>query len=461
MALLISACAVTTPPATKTSPLALPEAWVARAAWSTDVEPWLDDFNDSRLIALVEEAVVGNFDLRATAARVDAARSQARVTGADRLPQVEIGLNAARTKRSGVNDQSFVENPSNSFRLQGEVSWEADVWGRLAHAARASIAEFEATAADYRAATLSLAANVAREWFQAIEATQQLRLAEQTVASFADSLAIVEQQYRRGIGDALDVRLARQNLATAQSNLALRQRQHRSSIRTLESLLGRYPAARLDIADSLPEMSGSVPSGLPSQLLIRRPDLVAGERRLVAADERFLQARDDRLPRFRLTANGGTTSDEVRDLLDPDFLVWSLLGNLTQPLFQGGRLQARVDLTGAQRSEAFNRYTQAILTALQEVENTLDAEAFLLRQEAALRVAAKEARQAEELALARYAQGLAGIITLLEAQRRSFNSDSALLETSRQRLQNRVNLYLALGGDFASPSVVRSTGGGR
>ena len=179
-------------------------------------------------------------------------------------------------------------------------------------------------------------------------------------------------------------------------------------------------------------------------------DLIAAERRLLAAGERLQQARKNRLPSFQLTANGGTSSDELKGLLDPDFLVWSLLGNLVQPVFQGGRLRAEQELALARSDEVLNNYAQTILTALREVETALDAEAYLADQENALETATREAKEAELLAREQYAAGLTDIVTLLETQRRSFNSESSLLEINNQRLQNRIDLYLSLGGEFAT-----------
>lgn len=413
------------------------------------ITAWLEEFRDPALTELVEEARAGNLELRAAASRVNAARAQARIAGADPLPALQLAGGAGRTKRSGVNQTGLVENPSNSYELRGQLSWEADLWGRLSDSTRAARADWHAATADYRAARLSLAANIARRWFDVIESRAQTRLARDTVESFEKSLATIENRYRQGIGEALDVRLARNNLAVARANLSQRRRQQRNLVRGLETLLGRYPSGAMDrLPDTLPEISISVPAGLPAQLLERRPDLVAAESRLEAAGFRLAGARKNRLPGLTLTANGGTSSDALKDLVDLDFFVWTIAANLVQPIFQGGRLDAQRQLAEARDDEALNNYAQAALTAFREVEDALDSEAYLVEQFQASRTAAEEAQAAEVLALDQYRRGLTGIIILLESQRRKFNADSALIAVINLRLQNRINLHLALGGDF-------------
>jgi outer membrane protein TolC len=204
-----------------------------------------------------------------------------------------------------------------------------------------------------------------------------------------------------------------------------------------------------------------VPAGLPAEILARRPDVRAAALRLEATDERLSSARKNRLPDIRLTASGGVSSIELRDLLDFDALVWSIAANLALPIFEGGRLDAERDLARAEVEEVLADYAQVVLVAFREVEVALTAERYLARQESALRVAARESEEADLLALERYRFGLVDIITWLEARRRAFNAKSTLIAVSNRRLQNRIALYLALGGDFAAapPSAASKTKG--
>jgi len=454
IAAALSGCATTPEEEQDLLNVAIPDTWTGTTTASRTVpQSWLADFDDPVLNALVKDAMEGNFDLQAAAARVEAARGRAKIDAADRYPQVSAGLNASRTKRNSTGNFAIVSSVSNNFNTGLDVSWEADVWGKLRNQARAGLLESEATAADYHAARLSLAANISQAWFNAIEAKLQVELAHKTANSFRNNLEVIEAGFRNGINGALEVRLERANVAGAEGRLEARKILLDEAVRTLEVLLGRYPSSSLELANHLPEINRNVPPGLPSELLERRPDVQAAELRFAASDERVQQARKNLLPSINLTASGGTSTDEFKNLLDGDFLVWSIASGLTAPIFQGGRLRAQVDVTLADQTEAVADYAQVALQAFQEVETALTAERLLVEQEIALQTAATESIEAEKLALEQYRAGLVDIVTLLESQRRSFEAQSALIETSNQRLQNRIDLYLALGGSFSQQAV--------
>lgn len=406
------------------------------------IPSWIADFDDPKLPALVKEAAGKSFDIEVALARVKAARARAKREGAEKLPDIDGAFSASRA-RSGLTGTT-----ANNFDLGIDIGWEIDLWNRLDNAAKAAVAEAKAQELDYLMARLSLAANVANAWFDAIESEQQLRLAEKTIASFENSLNTIERQYRLGIGTALDVRLTRENVASARSQREIRARNRDTAARALEILLGRYPSATLDIPPNLPGLQREIPVGLPSDLLDRRPDIIAANARLLAADHQLAVARANRLPGIRLTASGGTASGELRELLRPDSLAWSLLGGLTQPLWDGGRLAADVEVASADRQRAGAEYALVALRAFREVESALTAEVLLANQEAALDVAAQEAKAAVALAMEQYQRGLSDIVTLLSTQRREFDARSSFLSIAKQRLTTRVDLYLALGGGF-------------
>jgi outer membrane protein TolC len=209
-------------------------------------------------------------------------------------------------------------------------------------------------------------------------------------------------------------------------------------------------------APALQPPAMSVPEGLPATLVSRRPDLVAAEYRLAATDARLVQARAALYPSLRLTGSGGSTSTELGDLLDGNFSVWSLAGGLLQPIFQGGRLRAGVDLAESGTAQALAAYANVLLNAYGEVESTLTSESILSRRESALAVATDQAVAARRLAEDRYDAGLEDIVTVLDAQRRALSAESQLLLVRRSRLENRVDLYLALGGGFGTDESNRS-----
>jgi len=412
---------------------------------------WVADFKDDSLETLITEALEHNYNLQAAAARVEAAHASFQSANAGWKPTLNLSQNDSRTKTvfnpfAGTLQSRYI----NRFDLGVNLSWELDVWGRLRSQSRAALADLEAAETVYMSAYLSLAANTAGAWFNLVESELQVRLNEETLESFEANLQVVEESFRRGIPNrALDVRLTRANVESARSNLALRKRQRDAAKRALETILGRYPSAEMEVTSDLPSLENTVPTGLPSELLLRRPDILTAERQLAAATERLKASKRSLLPSIRLTSSAGTTSNELADLLDPERLAMSLAGSLSQPLYQGGRLRANIRLSDARVKEAMAQFSQRVLTAFQEVETLLAAESFLLEQETALRASTTESIEAETLAKEQYERGLVDIITVLESERRAFNARSSLLNLSNLRLQNRLDLYLALGGHFS------------
>ena len=463
LALVVCGCASAPPAKRQGHGLELPPLWHERQAGvgSGPVdELWWRRY-DPGLGGLLSEALQHNHNLEAAASRVAAAAAQARIAGAAQWPQLAVVGTGSRRRQNfagfplPTGGREVLATTTNSFGVSLNVSWEADLWGRLRAGQAAALAEVMATRADLAGARLSLIAQTARACWAAAEAGRQVTLAEAAAADARLSTGQVEERYRQGLRSALDLRLARSSEAAAEAVLG--QRRHRLDLlkRQLEMLLGRYPAAEIETGAELPEVGDPVPPGLPAELLARRPDLVAAERRLAAADARLSEARRSLYPRISLTSSGGRSSGELNDLLKGDFGVWSLVGNLTQPLLQGGRLRAGVDLAEANREQAVAHFAQQVLVACGEVESALGADAYLALQESALRRAAEEAAAARRLARERYDRGLADLIALLEAQRRAYEAESQLASVRRQRLDNRTDLHLALGGDISAEAVAR------
>ena len=414
--------------------------------------PWWTDFHDPTLDSLIARAWAHNYDLRAAVFRVDAALAQARLAGADGLPQLGASFSRTRDRRNFIGTP-IPTSTTTTYGASLDASWEIDLWGRVRSARSASLAEAQAAWADVHAARLSLAAQTAKAYFAVTESRQQVALARETVASFRAALRSVRARFEQGTRPSLDVRLAGSNLADAEALLARRRAQHDRSRRQLEILLGRYPAGTLQGADSLRATPADLPAaGIPSDLLVRRPDVVAAERQLAAAGARVSEARRAFLPRLSLSGSAGSTSGALDQLTDGDFIVWRLVGNLVQPLFQGGRLRARAQLAQADEERLLAHYAQTLLQACADVENALVHETSLAAEESAQEESARQAVAAQALAEDRYRQGLENFITVLEAQRRALQARGALLSLRRQRLDARVQLHMALGGSFHLPS---------
>lgn len=439
----------------------LPErsAWVSAASTNALVaEAWWTTFGSTNLNATVAEALRENHDLMQALARVDAAVAQARIAGADLQPQAGFGFDAAKRQQVFVGlpipgGPPALTSKSTSYGASLNLSWELDVWGRIRAGQSAALATAQASEEDFRGAMESLAAQAARAWVAVIAADHQLRLARATEESFAITAEQIGRRYQSGLRSALDYRLAMNNHASARALVALRTRERQIAVRQLEILLGRYPEGAVGADNELPVLDEDIPAGLPSELLERRADLASAERRLASTLARVKEARRALLPRISLTAGGGRTSAELEDLLDASYNMWSLAGNLAQPILQGGRLRANVKLAEARAREALEGYHSIVLRAFGEVETALDSESQLREREAALEEAAFQAGEALRLAEERYFAGLIGFITLMESQRGAFNAETELIRVRQQRLDNRIDLYLALGGGFARPQA--------
>ena len=453
--LLVSGCVKAPPVETPELPVQAPEVWTTAEQVASELDPeWWTTFGDETLDRVVAEALETNYDLAIAAARLEQASADAKVAAADLYPQVRANLTGSRRKQNFIgfpipgSESRVLSSTSTNIGLNVEASWEIDLWGRLSAQARASLASYQASAADLDGARLSIAGRTVKAWFAAAEAVEQLRLAEATLTSFQGSTDQVRQRYEAGIRPSLDYRLSLANLAGAEANLFNRQQQLDLAKRQLEVLLGRYPGADIRTPRVLGATPPEIPPGLPAELVARRPDLAAAERRLAASGELVAVARRARYPRITLTAATGTATDALTSLLDGNFGVWSLVGNLVQPIFEGGRIRANIARAEAGEDEGLATYINAVLTAYLEVERALAAEEFLADRETALEEASEQSTAAEGLADDRYRSGLADYITVLESQRRSFDAESALISVRRVRLDNRVDLYLSLGGGF-------------
>lgn len=461
--LIVSACVQAPPMSRPDTEVEVPEEFGAGAPETEVSDRWWLDFEEPALNALIEEALAANRDLVAAAARVRQAEASARIAGADLSPALSAGLNGARRKQNFVgfpipgSEDNVLSTTSSNWGVSLNLSWEADLWGRLSAQAREGIVNVQASRADWAAARNSIAAQVAKAWFAANEATRQAELARRTAASFERSAERVRDRFEQGVRSPLDVRLALAQLASARAAAEAAEQQRDSVVRQLELLLSRYPSGTLPIDETRLDLPEEIPSGLPATLVARRPDLVAAERRLAAAGERYRVARASLYPRLALTASAGTSSDDLTDLIDGDFSIWSLVGNLTAPLLQGGRLRAGVDLAQAGIDEGVASWVGLTLRAYAEVESALAAEGWLRERESHLEEAAAQSREAEGQAFDRYRNGLIEYITVLEAQRRTFEAERQLLSARRLRLDNRIDIYLALGGGFDAEQALDLT----
>lgn len=408
---------------------------------------WAVHFGDATLNQLIAEALESNIGLDVAKANARAAEAAARISGSLKGPGANLSLNSAKqqSRLSFLNFQN-IETESHSLSLGSQ--WEVDVWGRLRASHAAGLANLEAAEADVEALKLSISGQVARAWFNLLEAETQYTLAEDSAESLEQKTRSLDRRYDRGLVTSLDLRLTRAQAASSRAAAQQRKTQLNNAKRSLEVLLGRYPSGQQASDKELPEIESSIPGGLSATLIARRPDLYAAERRLAATVAQDQNVSRNWLPRVNLTGSTGTTSDDLADLLDSNFSVWTLAGEIGATVFSTGRLKAERDQSEAQRDAQMAQYRSAVLTAFQEVENALSSDSDLAQLSEDTAIAAAENQKAEDLAWEQYQRGLIDITSLLDAQRRADESASQLVSVQNQRLQNRINLHLALGGDF-------------
>lgn len=422
----------------------LPDQWQSEAVSAPVPVGWLEAHGDEGLLNLVKEALANNFDLARQAASVRSAEQQVVIDGAPLFPAFNLGFDGTRQRNVLENSKSHSSNLSVAL----DLNWEVDLWGKLSAAKRRSVLTLEARRASLYAAQLQLAADVSRAWYDVLEARQLRLLFEERLANLERSLEIIEFGYRQGITEALDVYLGRNEVEQERTRLAQQRQLQLEAVNRLQFLLGRYPNGELETEALLPVNETAVAAGLPLALLKRRPDIQSAWFDLLSADARLAVAHKDRFPSLTISGSVGDSDNSVNRLLDEGALAWSLLGGLAQPVFQGGRLAAREKQALAELQRLEQQYLDQVFTALTEVENTLSAELTLAQRYQSVLKAEENALAARALAFDQYQRGIISFTSVLEAQRRAFDAQTSVIELRNRRLQNRIALYLALGGEM-------------
>ncbi len=467
-AAMLSACAGMTPGSSAYSrpelqlPASLAQA-ADPAASSTaakdgtpDLRVWWKGFADPVLDALLEEASRNNQDLALASARVLEARASIAQSHANLYPTVDLNASASR-RRGSENSASFSPGSdpvSNDRQLGLSASYEFDFWGKFARADEAARARLLAQSAAQGSVMTTLYANVAQSYFALRALDTQASLAERTLATRQDNLRLQKRRFDSGVVGELDLRQAEAEAASVQATLQQVRQSRRSAESALAVLLGRQPAdiVRPVLARGL-DLSAlyaaqTVPANLPSDLLTARPDIVAAEQNLIAAQADIGQARAAYFPRLSLTANLGQESKDMSTLFDPASLFWNLVGNLTQPIFRAGAIDALVSAANARQQQAVAQYTQAVQNAFKDAHDAMgnvDAGRQIADSTAQRITALRESLRLSEL---RYKSGYSSYLEVLNAQRDLAQAEFSLIEVQRSQLSAVVNLYKALGGGW-------------
>lgn len=442
---LSSACSNTaiSPQATNTD---MPESWV-RAGAEGDVElNWLAVFDDPQLTSFVGDAINFNYGLEQERARLAEAEQAVVVTRANRFPTLDISLAGSRR---GFDDNNAGTTTLSSFDAGLDARWEVDLWGKLSKQQQSAQLRFAAQQSKLLGAERDLAIETAANVFRVMEARQLLLVADRRLQNAIESHDIVESGYRQGLNEALSLYLARNQVERQEANIALQRQLLVEASADLQLALARYPDGKMEISRDLPVVTQPVPVGLPSELLMRRTDLQEAWLNLHAADADLAAAHKARFPSLSLVGSAGVTSLEFSELLSGDGVSWSLLSNLSQPLFNGGRLAAQEEQAVQRVRQTEQQYLGLVQQAFAEVEIAISNTTTLRQRYESFLDAEINAHSALNLALDQFRLGLVTYTIVLESQRQAFDAETTVVQLRNQQLQNRLLLYQALGGDFS------------
>jgi multidrug efflux system outer membrane protein len=452
LAVLVAGCSVQ--PKYEKPAVELPEKWTQTAPRFAEDGRWWRIYEDAQLDQTIDEALASNADLVIAAARVDEARALLAESRSFFWPRIDAVGSAARQRTSERTafSQPGIPNEFSTYRAALEVSYEVDLFGRLRSNADAARAELEASEASREAVRLALAATVARSYFSLRSLDEQVELTRRTVALREDALGLQRKRLQGGVISEFELRQLEAETAVVRSQLPpLEAAREREEV-ALSVLLGRSPRQvfeeNVKVKVAMDEEPGppAIPSGLPSELLLRRPDLVEAERVLAATNARVGVARAEMFPSIVLTGALGSESSSLSNLFTGPALIWSLAAGIAQPIFQGGRLQARTEAAEARERAAVAQYQQAIRAAFGEVRAALIAQARARETYDAESTRATALAETSRLARLRYQNGVASQLDVIDAERGLLEAQRARIAALQAHRAAVADLFRALGG---------------
>lgn len=416
---------------------------------------WWERFDDKTTNVLVQKALERNYDVKMAAARILQSEAEYRIAGGELLPFITYGSDVQALRQNTGPPGSALEdtgrtNKTRSYSNVFSISYVLDLFGGLRHAKRAQYNNLLASHANQNAVVNSLIANVINARINIAALQNRLAIAQANAESLGRTLDIVEERYKLGLVGPVDVRLARQNYASAQAAIPDFELALQLSQNALDVLIVEQPGVSKPLNEPISDLPlpQVIPVGLPATLLKRRPDVMEAEFRLMAQNERIGQSVANLYPSITLNGSMGWVSNSSAALFVDQAWLYSALVSLTQPIFVGGQLRAQVDLDKARFEEQAWGFAKTVVTAMREVQDEAARENLLRKQLQYSQVSLDEALAAEQLARERYSRGVVGILTVLEAERRRNTAEDLLAALKGEIWNARINLFLALGGDW-------------
>jgi multidrug efflux system outer membrane protein len=453
MAALLAGCAIG--PDYKRPPVTEPPTFrgqaIAEAASLADL-PWWEVFQDTILKNLITEALGSNYDVKIAAARVQEARAQVGVARSEYFPAIDYNVGAQRTRFSGALLGLSGAGPSTNTLYYGflSASWEIDIWGRIRRSNEAARASLFATEDARRGVWLTLVSDLGQAYFELLALDVRLDIARNSTDAYQGTYSVFQDRLQGGVASKLETSRAEGALGQAQATIPQLESDIVAKENQISILLGRSPGP-IPRGTPMYEQAvvPTVPAGLPSALLERRPDLRQAEQKLVGANANIGVAKAAFFPQLSLTALFGRASPEVSALTGGTATIWAVAGMLSGPIFEGGKNLSNYRVSKAQWEQAKLQYEQAVLTALREVSDALTQLGKLSDAESGQERAVKALEQAVAYAMDRYRHGFASYFEVLEAQQQLYPAQNTLAQIRRDRLLAYVQLYKALGGGWS------------
>ena len=443
-------------------------------------DSWWVVFEDHKLDSIMKIFLLNNYDLKLAISSLESSKQLAVYNAGKMLPDISAQINNQRGEQYIHFDKSKIRETINNNIPEGvdfEISdddleqlqeefdlggpsyistyglnltsqWEIDAWGKLYSKKISAKKEYEASQNEYEYLQFSLISQAVKIYFSLVESKEQVALADSSLSAYQDIFNIVEQRYNQGVRSSLDYRLAKSNLLISEASLERKKMVTDNLTREMEVLLGFYPSGTLETSANLSTSLPDIPKNLPSEIIQRRPDIIASYNKIESSFSDLDYAKKMKFPSFNLTGSVGTSTEDLGDLLDGDFSVWNLGASITLPIFQSGKIKAYQNLSKSLLEQAEIQYIYSILKAFSEIENKLSMNSMLNKQLVSLSEAYIQSKEAYLLAKDRYDKGLTDLITVLDSQKRMFDTNSQMISIQKLLIENRIDLLICLGGGF-------------
>lgn len=410
---------------------------------------WWERFKDDELNLVMEEAFKYNLDIAGSYERLMQAESLLHINESAGGVKLNVAGQAGRLRQSGIGNAVTVD----SYSLSGAASYEVDLWRKLGSGTDAAYFDMLASRENLKAMFMTVSARVAELYFLAVEQRAQLELSEETISSFEETLEMVERRYRGGLVPAIDVYQSRLNLTAAMAKRPLYESNLKVTLNALAVITGKFPNIKIggDVSDLMD--SPAFPTGLPSQLLTRRPDVMSALMKINASDKKVAAAVADRFPSFNLAGSYGGASEEIRTILESPNIFWSALLQAALPVIDSGRRKAEVKRSESVLRENLALYHNNVLNAFKEVEDSLSKVASDKEIIDVIDESVVVSGYSLNLALERYKLGLTDYMPVLSAQLINVNAKSSLLTAKKQLISDTIELARALGGEWTDDAV--------